>query len=98
LLDKNGLLLFLITSAAVFDAGDKEISFGDDNSDLFTGVSPAATKVLSYHRLQASLIHSLLSEAFQKSTAAILYCQNFNAKPCKNKFHMKTIQKFLTVI
>ena len=40
------ILLFLVGSAAVFDAGDKEISFGNDNSDLFTGVSPAAPKVL----------------------------------------------------
>ena len=35
----------LPSSAAVFDTGDKELSFGDDNSDLFTGVSPTASKV-----------------------------------------------------
>ena len=29
----------------MFDTGDKELSFGDDNSDLFPGVSPAASKV-----------------------------------------------------
>ena len=30
--------------AAVFDTGHKELSFGDDNSDLFTGASPATSK------------------------------------------------------
>ena len=31
-------------SAAVFDTGHKELSLGDDNSDLFTGASPATSK------------------------------------------------------
>jgi len=33
-----------IFSAAVFDTGEKEISFGNDNSDLFAGGAPV-TKV-----------------------------------------------------
>ena len=45
-------------SAAVFDTSDKELSFRDDNSDLFTGASPATSKAQTSNKTPATVTAS----------------------------------------
>ena len=45
-------------SAAVFDTSDKELSFRDDNSDLFTGASPATSRAQTSNKTPATVGHT----------------------------------------
>jgi len=66
-------VVILTISAAAFDTGDKELSFGDDNSDLFAGLSSATTKVNTvvwYH-----LIYLMYTNIFSLRTQLPLILQ-----------------------
>ena len=55
---EHTLINFCIISAAVFDTGEKELSFGNDNSDLFPGGAPV-TKVTMFSRCASNRITHL---------------------------------------